>query len=63
MAKILIYGKETIMRLLQNFTIRIVMLAILGLFCLLWSGVGYLVSIRYLKYQKAMRLIVISYSR
>ena len=40
MAKILIYGKETIMRLLQNFTIRIVMLAILGLFCLLWSGVG-----------------------
>lgn len=28
------------MRLLKNFTIRIVMLAILGLFCLLWSGVG-----------------------
>ena len=28
------------MRLLQNFTIRIVMLTILGLFCLLWSGVG-----------------------
>ncbi|MBA7876020.1 MULTISPECIES: methyl-accepting chemotaxis protein [Citrobacter] len=29
------------MRLLKNFTIRIVMLAILGLFCLLWSGVGF----------------------
>ncbi|EKK8747002.1 Tar ligand binding domain-containing protein [Salmonella enterica] len=28
------------MRLLQNFTIRMVMLTILGLFCLLWSGVG-----------------------
>ncbi|MCL5517275.1 methyl-accepting chemotaxis protein [Citrobacter cronae] len=28
------------MGLLKNFTIRIVMLAILGLFCLLWSGVG-----------------------
>lgn len=28
------------MYLLKNFTIRIVMLAILGLFCLLWSGVG-----------------------
>ena len=28
------------MRLLKNLTIRIVMLAILGLFCLLWSGVG-----------------------
>ncbi|EOZ0829318.1 methyl-accepting chemotaxis protein [Citrobacter freundii] len=28
------------MRLLKNFTIRIVMLAILGLFYLLWSGVG-----------------------
>ena len=28
------------MRLLKNFTIRIAMLAILGLFCLLWSGVG-----------------------
>ena len=28
------------MRVLKNFTIRIVMLAILGLFCLLWSGVG-----------------------
>ena len=28
------------MRLLKNFTSRIVMLAILGLFCLLWSGVG-----------------------
>ena len=28
------------MRLLKNFTIRIVMLAILGLFCLLWAGVG-----------------------
>ncbi|MGV3820682.1 methyl-accepting chemotaxis protein [Citrobacter portucalensis] len=28
------------MRLLKNFTIRIVMLTILGLFCLLWSGVG-----------------------
>ncbi|WEA80213.1 methyl-accepting chemotaxis protein [Citrobacter braakii] len=28
------------MHLLKNFTIRIVMLAILGLFCLLWSGVG-----------------------
>ena len=28
------------MRLLKNFTIRIVMLARLGLFCLLWSGVG-----------------------
>ncbi|MGI1962893.1 methyl-accepting chemotaxis protein [Citrobacter freundii] len=28
------------MRLLKNFTIRIVILAILGLFCLLWSGVG-----------------------
>lgn len=28
------------MRLLKNFTIRIVMLAILGLFCLLCSGVG-----------------------
>lgn len=27
------------MRLLQNFTIRMVMLTILGL-CLLWSGVG-----------------------
>ncbi|AUU99516.1 methyl-accepting chemotaxis protein [Phytobacter ursingii] len=28
------------MRMLQNFTIRIVMLVILGLFGLLWSGVG-----------------------
>lgn len=28
------------MRMLQNFTIRFVMLAILGVFCLLWSGVG-----------------------
>lgn len=28
------------MYLLKNFTIRIVMMAILGLFCLLWSGVG-----------------------
>ena len=28
------------MRMLQNFTIRFVMLAILGIFCLLWSGVG-----------------------
>lgn len=28
------------MGLLKDFTIRIVMLAILGLFCLLWSGVG-----------------------
>lgn len=28
------------MRLLQNFTIRLVMLTILGVFCLLWSGVG-----------------------
>ena len=28
------------MRMLQNFTIRIVMLVILGIFGLLWSGVG-----------------------
>nr|WP_318384387.1 methyl-accepting chemotaxis protein [uncultured Enterobacter sp.] len=28
------------MRMLQNFTIRFVMLSILGVFCLLWSGVG-----------------------
>ena len=28
------------MRMLQNFTIRFVMLTILGIFCLLWSGVG-----------------------
>ena len=28
------------MRMLQNLTIRFVMLSILGIFCLLWSGVG-----------------------
>ena len=28
------------MRMLQNFTIRTVMLVILGIFGLLWSGVG-----------------------
>ncbi|WP_409519260.1 Tar ligand binding domain-containing protein, partial [Pseudescherichia sp.] len=28
------------MRMLQNFTIRLVMLVILGVFCLMWSGVG-----------------------
>lgn len=28
------------MRVLQNFTIRLVMLVILGIFCLMWSGVG-----------------------
>lgn len=28
------------MRMLQNFTIRLVLLVILGVFCLMWSGVG-----------------------
>jgi len=28
------------MRVLQNFTIRLVLLVILGVFCLMWSGVG-----------------------
>lgn len=47
------------MRLLKNLTIRIVMLAILGLFCLLWSGVG-LFSLHSLsKYLKAMILTAI----
>jgi methyl-accepting chemotaxis protein len=35
-----LHCKEIIMRMLQNFTIRIVMLVILGIFGLLWSGVG-----------------------
>lgn len=47
------------MRLLKNFTIRIVMLAILGLFCLLWSAWVYSVFIRYQKYLKAMILTAI----
>lgn len=45
------------MRLLQNFTIRMVMLTILGLFCLLWSGVGfYTASMLYPKFRKEMIL-------
>ena len=28
------------MQFLRNFTIRFVMLVILGIFCLMWSGVG-----------------------
>ena len=28
------------MNMLRNFTIRFVMLAILGIFCLMWAGVG-----------------------
>lgn len=44
------------MRLLQNFTIRMVMLTILGLFCLLWSGGGYTASMLYPKFRKEMIL-------
>lgn len=43
------------MRLLQNFTIRMVMLTILGL-CLLWSGWGYTASMLYPKFRKEMIL-------
>ena len=28
------------MNMLRNFTIRFVMLTILGIFCLMWAGVG-----------------------
>ncbi len=45
------------MRLLQNFTIRMVMLTILGLFCLLWSGGWvYTASMLYPKFRKEMIL-------
>lgn len=44
------------MRLLQNFTIRMVMLTILGLFCLLWSGVGLYSVLLYPKFRKEMIL-------
>ena len=29
------------MQMLRNFTIRFVVLAILGVFCLMWAGVGF----------------------
>ncbi len=34
------HGKEYSMKMLRNFTIRFVMLTILGIFCVMWAGVG-----------------------
>lgn len=46
------------MNLLRNFTIRSVMLWILGLFCLLWSAVGMYSVYSSIPSAKAMRLTV-----
>ena len=47
------------MNMLRNFTIRFVMLTILGIFCLMWAGVGLYSTGLCHAFQRAMKLIAI----
>jgi hypothetical protein len=46
------------MNMLRNFTIRFVMLTILGIFCLMWAGVGCTVPGPFRVFRMAMTWIV-----